>query len=232
MATKTKYRVTKCLMNDCVRECAITSDGKKHIIEETKDGEKYFRIDNPYKNDTLLERHFHGRIGDAIQSIRDGYADVILSRGQMNVFTQFAYPVVMIDKELGEKYRQKSINEFKDAEVGYSIYYGSKNSFGGYYPTAEDGDMAIFKDFKIYDTEEEAQEILDNYIKEATKLAKNAIGENGEFKDIPKDNIPSIINDIAWDMIEELPDDKVKLRDDLKILPNIGFEIRQMIEVM
>ena len=232
MATKTKFRITKCLMNDGVKECAITSDGKKHTIEETKDGEKYFRIDNPYKNDTLLERHFHGRIGDAIQSIRDGYADVILCGDQMNVFTQFAYPIVMLDSKLGEEYRQKSVDGFKDSKLGYCIYYGSKNSFGGYHPTDEVGNMALFTKYKVYDTEEEAEKKLNEYVKKAYDIAKSAVGDDNTYIGMSKEKMPSIIEDIAWGMIEELPDDKVRLYDDLKNLPNIGFEIRQMLETV
>lgn len=101
MSTKTNFRVAKYLCFDgkdykVIRDCAITDDGKKHIIQENKDGEKYFTIDNPYSNNTLRDRHFHGKIGDAIQTIKDRYADVIISGDYTNVFNQYAYPIVMI----------------------------------------------------------------------------------------------------------------------------------------
>ena len=44
---KTKFRVTKCLCEVMkgqkeIRKCAITEDGKRHIIQE-KDGKEYFK---------------------------------------------------------------------------------------------------------------------------------------------------------------------------------------------
>lgn len=235
MSTKTNFRVAKCLCYEgkgcqTIRDCAITDDGKKHIIQETKDGEKYFTIDNPYSNNTLRDRHFHGRIGDAIQAIKEGYADVILSGGNTNVFNEHDYPIVMINRQIGDEYRQKSIKGFKDTKIGYCIFYGNKNSFGGYHPVDAIGDMAMIKEPMIYDSEEEAQNKLNYYIEEATKLAKSSINDKNEFLNIKSDGVPSIVNDIAWDMIEELPNDKVRLRDDLLALPHIGFEVRQEIK--
>ncbi len=233
MSTKTNFRVAKCLCFDgkdyqAIRDCAITDDGKKHIIQKTKDGERYFTIDNPYSNNTLRDRHFHGRIGDAIQAIKDGYADVMISGDCTNVFNQHDYPIVMINRQIGDEYRQKFINGFRDTKIGYCIFYGNKNSFGWYYPVDVIGNRT--KEPMIYDSEEEAQNRLNYYIEEATKLAKSSINDKNEFLDIKYDEVPSIVNDIAWDMVEELPEDKVKLRDDLSALPHIGFEVRQEIK--
>ena len=158
---KTKFRVADCIIVEngdyCVRKCAITEDGKKHIIEENSEGEKYFHIDNPYGDNTFRGRSFCRKAGDAIKAVLDDYADCILSGSHTNVFTSFTMPIIMIDRELGEKYHEMSKEGFKNTKFGYTIVYGSKNSIGGYRAVDADGFYARENGPKIYETKNEAR---------------------------------------------------------------------------
>ena len=232
---KTKFRVTKCLCEVMkgqkeIRKCAITEDGKRHIIQE-KDGKEYFTIDNPYSNN-ILWKHFIGRIGDAAKAINEDYADCILSGAHQTVFNSYDFPIVFIDRTIGEELHKKAKEGFKNVITKYIIRYGSKNSFGGYQSIDEFGTPCICtnKSPKTFATYEEAEEFANKFISKAKDLATKVI-DNDNFKLLHDDSICDIVRDFAFDMIIET-DDKNKYilyKGDIKKLPNIGYSIDQYI---
>lgn len=234
---KTKFRRIKCVCYagseyEAIKDCAITEDGKKHIIQTMKDGTEYFTIDNPYRTD-LMGRAFIGCIADAVQSIREDYADVLLYASPDNLINHDAHPIILIDREKGETYRTKFKEGWKDAKFGWGIEYGNKNSFAGYHLADENGKMAWNTKAKVYATKEDAEEQLNIWRDEAITIAekfKAAIeyGDKSQEKAV-LDKIPNgIIKSLFFDMIK-IENNNVKINTNIKELDNVGYDIVQSI---
>ena len=166
--------INKDTSNEKIIEYAIVN-GKEHCIESMKNGDKFFKIDNPYVNpnddsvENLLALSFHGLVGDAIKSIIDGYAHCLYE----SAFSSTLFPIFFIDETIGNEYRNKSLEGFKNTKVGYSIKFGYKYSFGGFEYLTETGDTVnILNDDKpaIYNTKKEAENVFNSYIEKAKDL--------------------------------------------------------------
>ena len=236
---KTKFRRTRCLCNAgseyaAVKDCVITEDGKKHIIQKLKDGTEYFIIDNPYRTDY---KGFMGCIADAVQSIMEDFADILLGGSHENVFTKYDFPIVLIDREKGEEYRAKFKTGWKNAKFGWGIEYGGKNSFGGYRRVNENGKVDIFGETqpKTFATKEDAEKQFNAWHKEALDCAKEFVKIYGdkekEEEVIAKvhKNGHSIVEDLFFDMIHIEDDKHANLVEDVMHLPNIGWNIVQAV---
>lgn len=84
---------------------------------------------------TMLEAEFYLRPGDAIQYVKDGYADALKLRENTvsNIFNKVMdlIPVKLLDEKKGEKIRQKTIKEFERFTYKYTIYKIDKDSVYG-----------------------------------------------------------------------------------------------------
>lgn len=140
-------------------------------VYKDNNGNEYFYVQNPNDEDGL----FFGRIKDAVESIRSGNGDCI----EISSFFGHSEDVVcMIDRELGEKYRAKCIEGFKDAVFKYALKAGSGYSFGGrrfintniqaYMGKAFDKNEEIL----LFDTEKEAQEKANEIISTGIEYGK------------------------------------------------------------
>lgn len=126
------FRVAKCLDNNGIHEYAIFDDGsRKKLIQNDEQYGKYFEVDNELNNEhkSFLRFSFSGRIKDAVDMIRNGNGDCIKS---YNLFGRVDKVVYFIDRTVGEKLRQKSLDGWKDTSFGWAIECGYKNSFVGY----------------------------------------------------------------------------------------------------
>lgn len=155
-------------------------DGKPIKIQETKEGYKYFEIENPFISkdaDTSVEnelaRIFHNRICDAIRAVREGYAHCLYNDGKF-FNSSYPRPIVMLDSARGEEFRLKTLEGFKDCEFGYSIKFDNKNSMyasdfvsvkGNRGVSFEDDFVDFFKDMGS------AQAKVNDYIESAKLLA-------------------------------------------------------------
>ena len=116
-------------------EYAITKDMGRRYIHEDKEGHKFFYVTNKVGKPFIGEKHmyrslFNGRIKDAIDTIRNGDAHTLYgSKNIVNVFDSEPAPIWLLDEDLGEKYRKQTLEGFKDSVFGYSVKFGSKNSF-------------------------------------------------------------------------------------------------------
>lgn len=237
---RTKFRVANCYVSGTeyspahVDEFAITEDGKKHIVHETADGEKYFYPENPFANDAR-GRHFFGRVGDAIRAIDEGYADCLIVGGHTNVFNSYTKPVVMIDRIKGEEYQAKAKDGFKDTEIGYVIKFYGKNSLGPSRSLDADGiPVVCWETPKIYETEDKAKEFLSAWLDKAKGFAikySNA-KEDAEKEKLCKEVPEGIVCDVFFDILEYNKNHNkllVRERDDLSVLDTYGWNIEQEI---
>ena len=238
---RTKFRVANCYVDGTkyssahTDEFAITEDGKKYIVHETADGEKYFYPENPFANDTKGSRYFFGRVGDAIKAINEGYADCLIAGGHTNVFNSYTKPVVMIDRVKGEEYQAKAKDGFKDTKIGYVIKFYGKNSFGPSRSLDADGVPVVFSGTpEIYETEDKAKEFLDAWLSKAKGFAikYNNTKEDVEKEKLCKEVPEGIICDVFFDILEyNEKHNKLLVRecDDLDVLDNFGWRIEQEI---
>lgn len=227
---KTKFRLTECVWYygteyQEIAKTAITEDGKRHKIQTMEDGTEYFTIDNPYSDDECYDG-FYGRIKDAVNAVKEHYADCIKGNAlPLNIFQSGMFPIVFLDREKGEEAWKKSIEGWKNAKFGYCIKAGGKNSFGGYQTLDYHGDYT-FKLDQNYTTEKEAKSKLNEWINTAKRFIKKYNkASSGDKKDkmagdFIRSNSDFIVH-IVFDMLEN-PN-----VTDMKKLPNFGYEIQQ-----
>lgn len=237
---KTKFRRTRCICNhgtkyEAIKDCVITADGKKHIIQQMSNGTEYFTIDNPYKDD-LMGRAFIGCIADAIKSIQEDYADVLLGGSHTNVFTKGDYPIVLLDRVKGEAYREKFKDGWKDTKFGWGIEYGGKNSFAGYRMVDENGLVDIFGERKpkVYATKEDAEKQFEEWHKAALDCAKEFVEIFGDKEKEESVIVKTckdghgIVEDLFFDMIH-IEEKQASIVEDVRNLENIGWSIIQAV---
>lgn len=229
-----EFRVANCLENGKIGEYAIFADGsRKSKIETDKNGNKYFSVDNELNvkaqksenaMDRALARSFTGRIKDAIDTIKMGNGDAIM---QSTLFGTHESVCYFLDREIGEEFRKKTIEGFKDSIFGWSVKFGSKNSFSPYsFITAKANLIPIFSDGVAkedltpvkFDTEEEAEKWMQDNVQKAHDKAKEIIDkvnsgtsfeERKEIFNKELDNLfeeysrLSIVSDLICDLILE-----------------------------
>lgn len=178
-----KYRVSNCLVNGKIVECAILPGGKRRQIE-TVNNHKCFSVDDYIdKRDHLLRTSFTNKIGNAVQAVRDGAGDVIQT---MSLFGEHISVLYFLDREYGEEMRRKTMDGWKDAKFAYALKFCNKDSMsGGYFinknlcviiPGISGGDILLF------DTEGDALLFSSELIVKAHKYAKDAMDEYLKIK--------------------------------------------------
>lgn len=124
-----EFRIAKCLLNGKIEEYVIFRDGsrKKRIYTDDK-GRKYFEVDNELNNSTnifILKRSFSGRIKDAIETIRMGNGDCLKVANLLGSHENVIY---FLDRDIGEEFRKKTIDGWRDAKFSWVISVGRNNS--------------------------------------------------------------------------------------------------------
>lgn len=171
-----EFRIAKCLVNGNIDEYAIFADGsRKKMIQTDKQYGKYFEVDNEL-NTTLkscLRFSFSGRIKDAVDMIKSGNGDCINS---IQLFGRHDNVVYCLDRTIGEKLRQKSLDGWKDTKFGWAIECGNKNSFAGYSMLNKKMErISMFDEERkpmTFDTEETAKRYIEDLIERAKYYAK------------------------------------------------------------
>lgn len=237
------FRITKCLEDGVVKEFAIFEDGAKKIINEDKDGHKYFLVDNELnKADTVFKKRFYTRIHDAVTTIRNGEGDCLKAN---NLFENIISVVYFLDRNYGEKMRRKSIEGWKDTEFGWSVEAGNKNSLSGYRKLTKEGEVISNLDnpyrYVVFDTKEEALQYIESLVEKAKILAEELVEKN---KVSSSENIAeninklidkidetegqfSIICDFVFDFLNEEGTD---FRNPEKYLTDYGYRVVQCVK--
>ena len=76
-----------------------------------------------------MKYSFSGRIKDAVDMIKLGNGDCIKNTDMLISSDSVLY---FLDRKIGEEYRKKFINGWKDTKFGWAIEVGNKNSFYPY----------------------------------------------------------------------------------------------------
>lgn len=242
-----EFRIVKCVDKNGkgIHEYAIFADGsrKKRIYTDNKYG-KYFKVDNELntEEETILRYSFSGRIKDAVSMIKSGDGDCIRST---NLLERQDYLLYFIDREVGEKLRQKSLESFKYIKFAWIIKTGYKNSSCSYAPlNIKDETISVFDDSKIpmyFKYEDEAYKHIEILIDKAWKYAKQ-LQEDCHKKTDNEQNKDKIIDDwmdkvrnetsefnIVLYYASDMLDEKENLKFDKPLLDEWGWKIEQCI---
>lgn len=230
------FRIEKCLEDGMdTYEYAIFSDGsRKKRIHVLPVYGKYFEVDNELNTSAknFTKYYFTGRIKDAVDMILAGNGDCILDYPSIyskcpEFYNRYLYTdteivikvVYFIDRSIGEKIRQKFINEWKDAKFYYCISYGSKNSLFGCRPL-----MPNFQQMPVnskdkpltFDSEKAASDYAIQLIEKSKNYARkiaNHIGDDDTLIDVESEVLDEIqkefgccggiVLDFTNDMLDE-----------------------------
>lgn len=240
-----EFRVAKCLIDGKVNEYAIFADGsRKKKIQVDEQYGKYFEVDNELNTDckSCLRFSFSGRIKDAVDMIKSGNGDCIKSVQMVGRHDSVLY---FLDRTIGEKLREKSLDGWKDTKFGWTIEYGSKFSFSGYGMINNKLERISIFDEKYepmtFDTEEAAKKYVGDLIERARYYVKRLaneltniteVEERGEIVDRIINEIDeyagakfSILSDFTFDMLT----DDCKLKSSECNLNNMGYNVIQCI---
>lgn len=126
------FKVVKCLKNGEIVKYAVFEDGsRKKRIQTDSQNREYFYVDNELNTNvsTSMKYSFSGRIKDAVDMIKLGNGDCIKNTDMLIASDSVLY---FLDRKIGEEYRKKFINGWKDTKFGWAIEVGNKNSFYPY----------------------------------------------------------------------------------------------------
>lgn len=187
---------------------------EKCVVQNDEYGE-YFMVPNCLNPvNSILASFFTRRIKDAVESIKNGDGDCIETTkffGFQNMHVHY-----YLDREVGEKLRQKTIEGFKDAEFFYYIYLGG--NFGGCYLAEDESFESFFvseKKVMTFDSDEEAMKEIEKIYSEAEKIISE--------KRYEKDSFPeSKFEETAFAFVEEdEKTGKIFVRKPLKVAQDI-----------
>lgn len=163
----------------------VMLDGEKAIVETLEDGTKYVTLQkNPYLTeedtagvdaiDVFLLNHFVGRIGDAAQAVKDGYAHCIIGpKAQMNVFSGEPHPAILLDPVKGAHKRAETLKDLNSFKFGWGLTFGCKNSFGCARFVSEDHDLCVLDGTPaFFATRAESVKLRDDILQEAEVFLK------------------------------------------------------------
>lgn len=216
-----EFRVAKCLVNGKINEYAIFADGsRKKIIQTNDQYGKYFEVDNELNTEckSFLRFSYSGRIKDAVEMVRNGNGDCISSMEFIGGIDKVLY---FLDRQVGEKLRQKSLEGWKDIKFGWAIECGYKNSFSGYSMLNKKNErISVFDEDRspmTFDTKEVADEYAEHLVERAKYHAKRLVNnlccitdekERDKIIDNAIDEIEndaktkfSIVSDFTFDML-------------------------------
>lgn len=154
-------------------------NGRDHCVNLDENGYEYFAIYNPFTDKNYIL--FIGKIKDAIEAIRQGYGDVLQTKGIFGNFSEQVYRFV--DREYGEKLRQQTIGGWKSAEFGYGIkFYANVNSFSG--GSLVSKNMETSEDFSsilYFSDQDEAEKCKEKIIEKANDFAREYRANSEKF---------------------------------------------------
>lgn len=195
-----EFGVTECLTNDGLHKFAIFIDSSMESTE-IYNIDEYLYVDNKSNPDNpYLPRNFTGRIKDAVDTIRKGEGDCILQSRTM--FDIQDYVVYFINRSIGDKFRQKFIEGWKDSTFGWIIQYGHKHSFHSQFrpinTQCQQLSMVDGKPPMVFNTYSHAESYVKSLINKAGEYAKKYADE---LKGITDYTIRDMILDNTLDAI-------------------------------
>lgn len=232
---------------DGIKEVAVFDDGRKSDIRIDNAGHKFFSVLNRVTTETTRSaRYFYGCIEDAVLSVKNGNGDVISASNTIGGNIDVLY---FLDREYGNSLREKTLEGWKDAEFGYIVKIGNKNSFRGFAPITPKYEDTFYVgnnlSYALFNTKEEAQvfvdEIIDiakGFVEETIQLNKNEAKENEQAIMSNARNVldkiydtfgpATIIKSLYFDIINE---DLMDFRYENKKLHNYGYSICQAVKI-
>ena len=141
------------------------------VIQIDNEGREYYYPSNPNDKYGL----FTGKPKDAIECIRNGYGDAFIERNLLGFKAE--HVIRFLDREYGEKIRQKTLEGWKDAKFAYGVNFYFKNSFCGGRLVMENKLLMGLEDTKEDVLSFENPEDAEAFIKEVNDKAQSIFEE-------------------------------------------------------
>ena len=109
------------IINDGKNDMFILNSGKKFNIHIDSNENKYIYLKNPFNEYGM----FTFNIEDTVKCIKNSYGDVLI---QKNIFVKTEHVIYFLDRKIGEEYRTKFINGWKNTEFS-SVYIVNNTKF-------------------------------------------------------------------------------------------------------
>lgn len=209
-----KFRVAKCVKDGTIKDMAIFEDGSRSLpIQKDNDGYEYISIDDWVNLDPDMEefnsfqRHgviadmrkltFTGKPKDMIESIRRGFGDVIVNYNLMG--RQVDDVRYYLNREYGDKLRQKTIEGWEGAVFAYGLYFNST-------PISIHGEYKWDTKDIYFSSVKQAINMADSLIQKAKNAAYKLEGElfREDVRYDVLDEYYSPVSDIVWYFLNEV----------------------------
>ena len=144
------------IINDGKNDIFVLNSGEKFNIHIDSNENKYIYLKNPFNEYGM----FTFNIEDTVTCIRNSYGDVLI---QKNIFVKTEHVIYFLDRKIGEEYRTKFINGWKNTEFS-SVYIVNNIKFDIH------GDFIY--DNTVYEkvTKEQLKNKEDEYLSIARKI--------------------------------------------------------------
>ena len=170
-----KFRIAKCLVNNKINKYALIYNEKgeivaRKIIEKDKDGNEYFSTINTFNTkckNKISDKMFSGRIKDAVETVKAGNGDCIC---RYNIFWSGAFYNIRVlyylDRSIGEDYRERTIEGFKDSKFCYIIIFNGNKFVDLENKTFCEIDLynQNIIPLKEYDSDSECEDVINKFV--------------------------------------------------------------------
>lgn len=174
---------------------AIFEDGTDWCIHKTSEGKEFVHL--PNFNDKTVFKCWGGKLKDAVESIRNGYGDVLQCG---SIFGGSSYGnesvVYFLDREYGEEKRAEFIEGWKNTQFCFTVTMGFSSSMHGPSLLTEKYDrVGIFgttDKILTFNTEEEAESFIQRMTEVSEKIAKEYLSLDNEGQSAKLDSLDSM----------------------------------------
>ena len=199
-----EFKIEQDVVNGEIKEFAVFADGSRKKLIHTDDRYgKYFEVDNELNNDVdnILKYSFTGRVRDAYETIKQGNGDSLIT---YNIFGRREAVIYFIDRKIGEEYRKKTLDGWKDTKFGWSIECGNKNSFSGFAKLNKKSErVSVFDEDRTpitFESKDEAESYIAYLISTAKTYAKTLAIKAESMGD--GDDLVNCIDEIRTEIME------------------------------
>ena len=178
----------------------VFENGWKARVYKNKEHGEYFRVPR-FEAEDLFSRGFTDRIKDLYDYVVQGKGDCLQV---IELFGRSENLVYFLDREVGERNREKFLKEF-NCDFGYALKYSRTNSMNSSYISENMETVLLGTDFAKFKTREQAEEFKESIYKSAKELYDKYIAcqeSEEEISKLLKEHVFKVYYSICADMVD------------------------------
>ena len=189
----------KVLEEDGVKRVVFDNGWKARVYKNEEYGE-YFRVPR-FEAEDLFSRGFTDRIKDLYDYVVQGKGDCLQVT---ELFGRSENLVYFLDREVGERNREKFLREF-NCDFGYALKYSRVNGMNSSYISENMETALLGTDFAKFKTYEEAKEFKDSIYKKGEELYKKYMeckDSEEDLRKLLKEHVFTVYYNICADLVD------------------------------